>query len=285
VRTTTSARFGPLAQRLPLDATREELVVSDDVLLELDLATSWLRHGARVFGEWGLGRSRDRTLGLTALFHGPPGTGKTLAARILAREVGLDLYRIDLSQTMDKYIGETEKNLSRIFDAAREANAVLLFDEADAVFGKRTQVRDAHDRYANVETAYLLQRLEEHEGPVILCTNLFANLDDAFLRRLHIVARFEVPGAAQRARIWALHLPEPEVRQPDIDLDFLGERFPMAGGDIRNATVAAGLFAAREGARIGMGHLARGIHRELRKTGRIVDLARFGPWRQAIAAS
>jgi AAA+ superfamily predicted ATPase len=277
VRDTTALAFGSLASRAPGGRDWPDLIVSEEVRDEMDLALGWLLHGAQVFGTWGLGRAAG-TLGLTCLLHGPPGTGKTLAAQVLAHRSGRPLYRVDLSQTVDKYIGETEKNLARIFDAARGSDAMLLFDEADAVFGKRSAVNDARDRYANVETAYLLQRLEEHEGPVVLCTNLFANLDEAFLRRLHFVVRFQAPDAEQRARLWALHLPAPEHRDGPVDIAFLAERFEITGGDIRNVTVAAGLLAAREGHRVRMEHVILGLERELRKSGRVVDPSRFGRW-------
>jgi len=275
------ARFGSLAQRLRCEQTWDDLVVPEAVLEELRLALAWLRHGEQVFGTWELGR-RMGASGLACLFCGPPGTGKTLAARVVARALEVDLYRVDLSQTVNKYIGETEKNLARLFDEAPEANAVLFFDEADAVFGKRTQVKDAHDRYANVETGFLLQRIEEHEGAVILASNLPQNLDDAFMRRLHVVARFEMPDRAARARIWELHLPPEAYREPDLDLDLLAGRFEISGGDIRNACLTAALRAASEGTGVGMRHLVRGLHRELRKSGRMVDIAAFGRWAGAL---
>lgn len=278
-REVASAGFGELAQALVTTARWHDLVVSDAVRSELALAESWLNHGSQVFQNWGMGRALTGSIGLVALFAGPPGTGKTLAARVLARELGLQLWRVDLSRTVDKFIGETEKNLGRIFDAAREGNVMLLFDEADAVFGRRTDVRDAHDRYANLETGYLLQRLEEHDGPIILASNLPQNLDNAFQRRIHVIARFDLPDATRRRAIWDLHLPPAPHRGDDLDLDLLA-RSPAAGGDIRNATLTAALLAAPEGTVVSMGHAVRGLARELRKSGRIVDPGAFGPWHE-----
>jgi len=278
----SDARFGHLARRLDCPFSWKDLVVSPELLAEIRLALAWMRHGDTVFGTWGLGRTGGAVPGLTCLFSGPPGTGKTLAARVIARELGMVLYRVDLSQTVNKYIGETEKNLARLFEGAREGNAMLLFDEADALFGKRTEVRDAHDRYANVETGFLLQRLEEHDGPVILTTNMPQNMDEAFMRRIDITARFPLPETDERRRIWALHLPPASQRADDIDLQLLAARFEIAGGDIRNATIAAGLLAADEGTLIAMRHLVQGINRQLKKSGRMVDPVQFGPWRSAL---
>ncbi len=281
----SEARFGSLAQRVACPYGWDALVVSEELRAEIRLALAWMRHGETVFGTWGLGRRVSGVPGLTCLFSGPPGTGKTLTAQVLARELGMVLYRVDLSQIVNKYIGETEKNLARLFDGAREGNALLLFDEADAVFGRRTEVRDAHDRYANVETGFLLQRLEVHDGPVILATNLPQNMDEAFLRRIDVTARFTLPETAERRRIWELHLPPARYCCEDIDLDLIATRFEIAGGDIRNATIAAGLLAADEGGMLAMRHLVRGLFRQLKKSGRMVDPARFGPWREVLQGS
>ncbi len=187
-----------------------------------------------------------RGRGITALFAGDSGTGKTLSAEVIAGELGLELYVIDLSTVVDKYIGETEKNLDRIFAEADRVNGVLLFDEADAIFGKRSEVRDARDRYANVEVAYLLQRMERFDGLAVLTTNLRANLDEAFTRRIDVIVDFPMPEEDDRMRLWRLHLP-PEVPQADdLDLRFMADRFRLSGGNIRNICVTAAFFAADE---------------------------------------
>ena len=172
--------------------------------------------------------------GLCVLFAGPSGTGKTMSADIIAGELGLDLYKIDLSNVVSKYIGETEKNLSRIFDEAETSNAILFFDEADALFGKRSEVKDSHDRYANIETGYLLQRMEEHEGIVILASNFRKNMDEAFIRRLHFTVEFPFPNEEDRLRIWENVWPETAPRDPGLDFAFLARRFQITGGNIRN---------------------------------------------------
>ncbi|MEV0711581.1 ATP-binding protein [Nocardia aurea] len=245
----------------------------DDLVLPTadadDLRALCLRvtHRDRVLGDWGFtapGR------GVTALFAGPSGTGKTMAAEVIARELGIALYKIDLSTVVSKYIGETEKNLERVFTTAREANACLLFDEADALFGKRSAVRDAHDRYANLEISYLLQRMEHHDGLSILTTNLRAHLDEAFVRRLHFVVEFGLPAEEDRRRIWQRRLPVRVPRDPDIDLDLLAREFPLPGGNIGNIVVAAAFLAAAADTSLGMEHLLTAVRAEYRKMGKVI---------------
>jgi SpoVK/Ycf46/Vps4 family AAA+-type ATPase len=215
------------------------------------------------------------------LFSGEPGTGKTMAAEIIAAELGLDLYKIDLSTVVSKYIGETEKNLERIFNEAQNSNAILFFDEADAIFGKRSEVKDAHDRYANIEISYLLQRMEMYDGVTILATNLRANLDEAFTRRLQFAVDFPFPREAYRLRIWRTLFPPDVPRDPDLDFELMASRFKLAGGSIRNIIVTAAYLAAGEGeddpnasdgnkGRVTMQHLLHGTRRELQKMGRLV---------------
>ena len=206
-----------------------------------------------------------------------------MAAQVIARSLQLTLVRVDLSQVVSKYIGETEKNLEKVFIDAEATGALLFFDEADALFGKRTQVSDAHDRYANLETAFLLQRLESHPGIVILATNLHANLDAAFLRRFQVVAEFVLPGPAERAQIWDRHLAREHLAE-DVDAMLLGTMFTLSGGEIRNAAITAVLLAAAERARVGMPHLSVAIWRELRKSGRLISPDDFGIWRDVILA-
>jgi hypothetical protein len=232
----------------------------------------------RVLDEWRLGSHRAGDRGIVALFAGESGTGKTMAAEVLAGELGLDLYTIDLATVVDKYVGETEKNLDRIFTEADSVNAVLFFDEADAIFGKRSEVRDAHDRYANVETAYLLQRLETFDGITILATNLKANIDDAFARRLDAVVDFPMPDVEHRRKLWEHSLGPGVPRAKGLDLDFCAQAFELSGGNIRNIAFAASYLAAAGHGRVGMPELMHAVAREYRKLGRLCTPSEFGPY-------
>jgi SpoVK/Ycf46/Vps4 family AAA+-type ATPase len=213
---------------------------------------------------------------VTALFVGQSGTGKTLASEVLARELGLDLYRIDLSQIISKYIGETEKNLRRVFDAAEEGGAVLLFDEADALFGKRTEVKDSHDRYANIEVSYLLQRMEAYQGVSILTSNMRSALDSAFLRRLRFIITFPFPSREQRIELWRRALPS-QAPQSDLQLDKLA-RLTVAGGHIRNIALSAAFLAADEKQPLMMRHLLAAARNEFVKQERPITEAEIGGW-------
>jgi len=266
-----TAAMGPIAQRLAQPYTRADLVLPQELLDEFDLASAWMRNRRLVFESWGFGRRIVLGQGLTALFAGGPGTGKTMAAQVLARELGLELFRVDLSRVMSKYIGETEKNLSSLFDEARASGAILFFDEADALFGKRTEVKDAHDRYANLEIGYLLQRMEEHTGTCILATNRVGDLDEAFTRRFHFILDFPMPRLPERRRIWEGMLPSAAEREAGIDFERLACDYEVSGGEIRNSVLSAAFIAAEEGAPIGMRHLKRGLRRELMKNGRVLD--------------
>jgi hypothetical protein len=249
-------------------ATWEHLVLAPDRLGQLREAVSRVVHQARVLDEWRFLAGRSGARGVRMLLAGPPGTGKTLAAEVLAGALGVDLLVIDLARLVSKWIGETEKNLAAAFDAAERTQAALLFDEADALFGKRTEVRDAHDRYANLETAYLLTRLERFDGLAILSTNLRQNIDPAFTRRLEFIVSFEEPGAAEREALWRRHLPETAPLGDDVDLPALAASFPVVGGTVRNAAVAAAFLAAAEGSPITHRHLVRALRREYEKAGR-----------------
>jgi DNA polymerase III delta prime subunit len=266
-----SAAMGPIAQRLQQPYTRADLVLPQELMDELDLAGAWMRNRRRVFEDWGFGRRIVLGRGLTALFTGEPGTGKTMATQVLGRELGLDVFRVDLSRVMSKYIGETEKNLSRLFDDARASGAILFFDEADALFGKRTETRDAHDRYANLEIGYLLQRMEEHTGTTVLATNRIGDLDEAFTRRFHFILDFPMPRPPERLRIWQGMLPADAECEDGLDLEVLANGYEISGGEIRNSVLSAAFLAANEGKPIGMRHLKRGLRRELLKTGRVLD--------------
>jgi SpoVK/Ycf46/Vps4 family AAA+-type ATPase len=245
----------------------DDIVLPPDALEQLREVCRRMVHRHRVLEEWGFGRKLPYGRGVNALFSGPSGTGKTMAAEIIASELALDLYRIDLSQVVSKYIGETERNLEQVFTAAERTNAVLFFDEADALFGKRSEVRDAHDRYANIEIAYLLQRVEHYEGLAILATNLRQNLDDAFLRRLQFIVEFPFPDEADRLRIWRGAWPPGAPLGHDVDLPLLARRLRLTGGSIRNITLAAAFLAAAEGRPVGMAHVLRATRREMEKMG------------------
>ncbi len=267
----SNPRLESLARKISPRYTWDDLVLPDDQLQFLHEMVDTVRSRPLVLHEWGVGKKLASSAGVTALFYGPPGTGKTLAAQILAGELGLDLYKIDLSSMVSKYIGETEKNLERIFSEAESSNAILFFDEADAIFGKRSEVRDAHDRYANIEISYLLQRMEAYDGVTILATNLRANLDEAFIRRLQFGIDFPFPKAADRLRIWQALFPPETPRAPDLDLAFMAERFEIAGGSIRNIIVTAAYLAAANGQVVTMAHLLHGVRREMQKMGRLVN--------------
>jgi AAA+ superfamily predicted ATPase len=256
-----------LAQKIEAVYSWEDLVLPDDALAQLREICGRVAHRHRVLHEWQFGRKLPYGRGVSALFSGPSGTGKTMAAEIVAHEIDLDLYRIDLAQVVSKYIGETEKNLERVFSAAERTNAVLFFDEADALFGKRSEVRDAHDRYANIEIAYLLQRIERYEGLSILATNLRQNLDEAFLRRLQFIVDFPFPDDALRLRIWRGAWPPGAPVGPGVDLPLLARALRLTGGSIRNITLSAAYLAAADGGSITMDHVLSATRREMQKMG------------------
>ena len=249
----------------------EDLVLPPDQLEQLREICARATHRHVVFGDWGFGRRLSLGKGLNALFSGPPGTGKTMAAEVVARELGLDLYKIDLSQVVSKYIGETEKNLDRVFAAAESSNAILFFDEADALFGKRSEVRDSHDRYANVEVSYLLQKMEEYEGIAILASNLRQHLDQAFLRRLGFTVHFPFPDEGSRRRIWEGAWPAETPLDGDLDFAALAREYRLAGGNIRNIVVAAAFLAASGGGPVRQSHLLRATRREYQKMGKTLS--------------
>ncbi|HET7504587.1 MAG TPA: ATP-binding protein [Kofleriaceae bacterium] len=264
-------RLDDLAQRIEPAARWDDLVLPDahrEVLREIAVH---VRQRDHVYGRWGFAGQGGRGLGISALFSGASGTGKTMAAEVLAHELALDLYRVDLSQTISKYIGETEKNLRRIFDAADGGATILLFDEADALFGKRSEVKDSHDRFANIEVSYLLQRMEAYRGLAILTTNLKSALDPAFLRRLRFVVPFQFPSAAQREEIWRRVFP-PETPTHGLDLEKLS-RMNIAGGNIRNIAVGAAFLAAEAGEPVRMAHVLRAAEREYGKLERPLNRA------------
>jgi SpoVK/Ycf46/Vps4 family AAA+-type ATPase len=237
-----------------------------------------------VFHAWGFGPRLALGGGVTALFAGPSGSGKTLAAQIVAATLGLELYRVDLPSVVSKYIGDTEKVLDGLFREAHGAGALLFFDEADALFGKRSEVRDAHDRYANIEISYLLQALEQYDGLTLLATNLRHNLDDAFIRRLSFCITFPFPEEPERRRLWAGCWPPATPVDDDVDVSFLARQFKLTGGNIRNIALAAAFAAAADGSRVTMPHVIRGVRREYQKMGKACAESEFGPWFGALAA-
>ena len=280
-RARTGGQLAKLAKKIEPRHTWADLVLPDDQSAQLYEMCDQIRYRHVVLDEWGFDRKLSMGKGLNALFAGPSGTGKTMAAEVIVGDLGLDLYKIDLSTVVSKYIGETEKNLERIFRAARNSNAILFFDEADALFGKRSEVRDAHDRYANVEISYLLQKMEEYDGLVILTSNLNKNMDEAFVRRMHFTVEFPYPEEADRLRLWQTLFPAEAPRALDVDLDLLASRYRLTGGNIRNVILGAAFLAARDGGVIGMDHLLWATRREFQKLGRLVDDREFqlGSWR------
>jgi SpoVK/Ycf46/Vps4 family AAA+-type ATPase len=246
----------------------DQLVLAADRLAQLRAAVARLRHQALVLDDWGFLRGRPGARGVRMLLSGPPGTGKTLSAEVLARELGVDLMVVDISRVLSKWIGETEQRLAEVFDAAEPGQAVLLFDEADALFGRRTEIADAHDRYANLETAYLLQRLDRFEGLAILTTNLRQNIDEAFTRRIEFVVEYGEPTRSEREALWRAHVPPGAPLAPDLDFAELAARYPVVGGLIRNAAVAAAFLAAGDGTPITRDHALRALEREYEKHGR-----------------
>jgi SpoVK/Ycf46/Vps4 family AAA+-type ATPase len=264
-----------LARRIEPKHRMSDLVLPATQLEQLAAICSQARHASIVYGAWRFDRKLSLGRGLNAMFTGQPGTGKTMAAEVIAAELGVELLKIDLSQIVSKYIGETEKNLRELFEQAARAHAILFFDEADALLGKRSDVKDAHDRYANTETAYLLQKMEEYPGITILATNLRQNMDAAFTRRMRFIVDFPFPDEADRLRIWQSVWPAEVPLGADIDRPLLARQFRLAGGSIRNVAVAAAFLAAEQQQAVSMRHLMLATKRELQKMGRLVDHSCF----------
>jgi SpoVK/Ycf46/Vps4 family AAA+-type ATPase len=268
-----------MAEVIPTVHSWEDIVLPPDTIAQLREVVARARHLHQVYHHWGFNRKIATNRGLSALFTGQSGTGKTMAAAIIARELGLELYRIDLSAVVSKYVGETEKNLGRVFDEAWRSNAVIFFDEADALFGKRSEVRDSHDRYANIEVNYLLQRMDSFEGIAILASNLAQNIDDAFQRRLQFMINFPFPEAEDRYQIWQRIWPAETPLAPNLDFRFLADRFKLNGGNIRNVVLQAAFLSATAGEpQVTMQHILAALLREIRKTGKLVSAADFGPY-------
>jgi YD repeat-containing protein len=275
VRRLASGPLEQLTRRISPTRTWDDIVLSPDRKALLQSVVDRYRHANVVYDTWGFAATPSR--GLVALFSGPSGTGKTLASEIIAGALGLDVFKLDLSSVVSKYIGETEKNLEQIFDAASAGNMVLFFDEADSLFGKRSEVKDARDRYANIEVSYLLQRLEAYDGLVILATNFEKNVDEAFLRRIHVRVEFAMPGVEERRAIWEANLPT-DAPVGDVDVDWLAHRFELSGAAIRNAAIHAAFSAAAAGTSITMESAVLGVAREFRKLGRLLKDRDFDPY-------
>ncbi len=271
-----------LARRIEPAVGWEDLVLPEPTRRALHELTARARHRDRVLDQWRMRPGGGRGRGITGLFAGDSGTGKTMSAEVIAADLGLDLYTVNLATVVDKYVGETEKNLERIFTEAAGVNGVLLFDEADAIFGKRSEVRDAHDRYANIESAYLLQRMESFDGLAILATNLRANLDDAFTRRLDVVVDFPVPDVDLRRALWDRCLGTAMPRSSDVDLDFCATAFELSGGNIRSVAVSAAYLAAEAARPVAMTDLVTAVVIEYRKLGRLCLDREFGPYRDLV---
>jgi SpoVK/Ycf46/Vps4 family AAA+-type ATPase len=274
---TQSRRTLPgLAQRIEASAAWDDLVLPEpqrQILREIALH---VRHRFTVHEQWGFSQRSTRGLGISTLFSGPSGTGKTMAAEVLANELRLDLYRIDLSQVVSKYIGETEKNLAKVFEAAEGGGAILLFDEADALFGKRSEVKDSHDRYANIEVSYLLQRMESYRGLAILTTNMKSALDPAFLRRIRFIIQFPFPNTAQRAEIWRRIFPG-QTPTDSLDIGKLAQ-LNIAGGSIQNVALRAAFLAADSGEPVRMNHLLAAARSEYSKIEKPLTEMEIGGW-------
>ncbi|HWR61528.1 MAG TPA: ATP-binding protein, partial [Clostridia bacterium] len=258
------------AQLIRPKYTWEDLVLPEDVKQQLRNASNQIKYRHIVYGQWGFGKKLPYGRGLSMLYSGPPGTGKTMAAQVIARELSLELYKIDLSQVISKYIGETEKNLNEIFNEAEYSNAILFFDETDALFGKRSEVKDSHDKYANIETAYLLQKMEEFDGISVMATNFLQNIDEAFMRRINYIIKFPFPDAKYRELLWKSMYTRETPLSEDIDFGYLAERFHIAGGNIKNIVIASAFLAAENGEPVSMKHIVNAAKYELEKSGKIL---------------
>ncbi|MBT8495347.1 MAG: ATP-binding protein, partial [Deltaproteobacteria bacterium] len=262
-------RLSSVASRVTRLARWEQVALPDDLLDSIREFVGRVHHRRTVYESWGFDRKMSTSRGLTALFYGAPGTGKTMVSGLIARELNLDLYRVDLARITSKWVGETEKNLAQVFDAAEDGQAVIVFDEADSLFAKRTEVKSSVDKYANLEVNYLLQRLDSFEGIAILTTNLEGSIDTAFKRRLSLRLAFPFPDEEMRVRLWAAHIPPEMPTAGDFDFDDLAKRFPMSGGYIRNSTIRAAFLAAQENLPLSQDHLLRAIQLEYQEMGKL----------------
>ncbi len=282
-RAQSNRKLRNLAQKVESRYTWDDIVLPQEQMTQLHEIVSHVQYRQLVYGEWNFNEKLFLGKGLNALFAGPSGTGKTMAAGIMANELKLDMYKIDLSTVVSKYIGETEKNLREIFKEAETSNTILFFDEADALFGKRSEVRDSHDRYANIEISYLLQKMEEYEGIVILATNLHKNMDEAFVRRMHFVVEFPSPEEEHRFSIWSNIFPKKAPLDKNVDFRFLAKQFKITGGSIKNIALSAAFLAADNDSNITMRHIIRATKREFQKMGKLYSETDFGKYYHLIA--
>jgi len=262
-------KLSTLARKIDPKYCWKNIVLPQNQMQQLRELTNQVKYKQIVMGDWGFANKLSLGQGLNALFSGLSGTGKTMAAEVIANELGLDMYKIDLSAVVSKYIGETEKNLNRVFTEAEHSNAILFFDEADALLGKRSEVKDAHDRYANIEIAYLLQKMEEYKGITILATNLKQNIDEAFTRRIRFIIDFPFPEASYRFRIWRGIWPKQTPIAAGVNLEFMARKFELTGGNIRNIALTAAFYAASDGLTVTMEHLTMATRREFQKMGKL----------------
>jgi AAA+ superfamily predicted ATPase len=271
IRAVLDDKLGQYARRVTVTQTWDDMVLPQeqiDVIVEL---MARVRRRSKVYEKWGFGAKVGKGLGVSALFSGPPGTGKTMVAGLIARDLGLELYQVDMAKIVSKFIGETEKNLAALFDAAEAGHAILLFDEADALFGKRTEVKSSNDRFANMETNYLLQRMETFTGVCLLTSNHERNMDPAFQRRLSLHLRFELPDEDERAKLWKATLPDAAPVAKDVDYAALARRYEMSGGYIKNAALRAAFLAADEDSDITGAHLEHAARVEYEGMGKIAS--------------
>ncbi|MEN6325584.1 MAG: ATP-binding protein [Syntrophomonas sp.] len=281
-----SACYGQVHHHLERKATPikakydwEDLILPDEQKQQLQNACNQVRYRNVVYGDWGFHNKLAYGKGLSILFSGPPGTGKTMGAQVIASELMLEIYKIDLSQVISKYIGETEKNLREIFDEAKYSNAILFIDETDALFGKRSEVKDAHDKYANIEVAFLLQKMEEYDGITVLATNYMKNIDEAFLRRIQFIIHFPFPDAQHREKLWRGIFPRETPLADDVDYKYLGKKFEVAGGSIKNMAVYAAFLAAERNCPVGMAEIITAARFEMKKTGKVLVQEEFPEYR------
>lgn len=265
-----SGNLSPLAVKVPCAFSWNDLILDEGAMGQLHELCNLIYYQGQVGTQWGFYEKRPYGKGLCALFYGSPGTGKTMAAQVVARELGMELYRVDLSQMNSKYIGETQKNLHRLFENAKEMNVILFFDEADALFSKRTSVKDANDRHANGEVAYLLQRLEAYEGITILATNLKNQLDDAFRRRIRRMIHFQLPDYDTRKRMWEQAFPAQAPLESEVDFSVYARRFELSAGEIKDAAMDAAFLAAAQGTRIGHQQIRKALKLCYEKYGRVL---------------
>ena len=276
--------LGKMASRVNAAYTWEDLILPPEQKRRLKNACAQVEYRHRVYDQWGFGKKVAYGRGLSMLFTGPPGTGKTMAAQVIANRLGLELYKVDLSGVLSKYIGETEKQLGAVFDEVKKSQSILFFDEADALFGKRSETKDSHDRYANIQTSYLLQKMEEYDGIVILASNFLQNFDEAFKRRIKFIIDFTLPDRDRREKIWRSVLPPDLPRDEDLDFDFLARSFELSGSSIKNIAVSAAFLAAEEGVPMGMVHLLLATQAEQNKTGKAVGADELGEYYPQVQA-